>query len=126
MHPFVLEQKQGSAMTSISSTFKKKLLAVRHIEYVYFTVYTPPCKPSSQNAGNILTNIANKNQLTAKSQYRAVPSMLLFFILHQRHQALCEILCFYFWNSFGIQKFLNQRDLQNCLKVSNLRAHVSH
>ena len=110
----------------ISSTFRKKLLAVWHIEYVYFTVYTWPCKPSSKNTGNFFNQYNKRKSTYGKISVQGCPIIVPIFIPHQRHQALCEILCFYFWNNFGIPKFLEWKELQNCLKIINLRAHVSH
>lgn len=126
-HSFWSMQKHGSAMTSSSLAHSERSCLQYDTLNMCILLYIPDHANQAVKILVIfLTNITSENQLTAKYQCRVVLSLFLFFILHQRHQKLCEILCFYFWNNFGIPKFLKWKELQNCLKIINLRAHVSH
>ena len=127
MHPFVLEQKHGSAMTSSSLAHSERsCFAVRHIEYVYFTVYTWPCKPSSKNTGNFFNQYNKRKSTYGKISVQGCPIIVpVFYPPSKTSSALWDLMLLFLeqlWNS----KFLKWKELQNCLKISNLRAHVSH
>ena len=109
----------------ISSTFRKKLLAVWHTEYVCFTVYTRPCKPSSKNTGNFFNQYNKRKSTYGKISVQGCPLIVSVFYPPSKTSSALWDLRFLFLEQLWNSKIPEPTRAPKLFKINNLRAHVS-